>query len=165
MNKLKFLFAALAIFALTATTQAQSFFKPIPKAKTATFKSRGIVPDAGTSDITFFALRPVMSAVTLYIDGDVQAAAGGGVSYQNITQRGSDGRNYVNYAINLIAAAGGSVTGSTEKSNIGKAAIYVSALNNTVGAGYGGSMYEDPVTKKNSWKGGLAIVWTYNFNN
>ncbi len=161
---MKFLLFIIAI-CFSVTLNAQSFFKPIPKQHASISRITGVLPDASTGDITFYALRPIASAVTLYIDGDVQAAAGGGISYQNITQKASDGRNYVNYAFNLIVAAGGTVTNTDNKSNIGKAVAYISALNNTVGLGYGISSYQDQATQKNKWKGGLAVVWTYNFNN
>ena len=150
----------------SASAQNISFFKPIPKLTKSSTRPAFANAVAANGDSTFFALRPIVSAVTLYIDGDVQAAAGGGLSYQNITQRASDGRNYVNYAFNVIVAAGGSVTDDGPKNGIGKAAFYISALNNTVGAGYGISRQQiDPVTLKRKWRGGLAIVWTYNFNN
>lgn len=152
----------LAIFTLiTGTITAQAFFKPIPK------QARRVGASASASgDVTLWAFRPVASAVTLYIDGDVQAAAGGGLSYQNITQRASDGRAYVNYAVNFVTLMGGAVSDNSTNSDITKFAIYLSALNNTVGLGYGLSRQEvDPLTNKKKWKGGLAVVWTYNFNN
>lgn len=161
---MKFVLFIIAI-CFSVTLSAQNFFKPIKKFTPATLQSRGLIAEAETGDITFFALRPIAAAVSLYIEGDVQAAAGGGLSYQNITQRASDSRSYVNYSINLIIAAGGGVSENATPSNIGKAAFYVAALNNTVGLGYGVSRQQDPVTLKKAWKGGLALVWTYNFNN
>lgn len=152
---------------LSCTLSAQNFFKPIPNLKStpsASFR-KSVLADAETGDKTFFALRPVASAVTLYIDGDVQAAAGGGLSYQNITQSAVDGRSTVNYSVNLVVLAGGGISENPTPSSITKAALYVAALNNTIGVGYGISRQEDPVTLKKQWKGGLAIVWTVNFNN
>lgn len=160
--KTKIKLLAIFIF-ISGAISAQNFFKPIPRIKTNT-TVRGAAATA-TGEVTIWALRPVASAVTLYIDGDVQAAAGGGISFQNITQRASDGRSYVNYAANLVILAGGPVTDNANKSDIQKAALYISALNNTVGLGYGIARQEDPFTLKKKWKGGLAVVWTYNFNN
>lgn len=170
---MKVLLFSLFIFISIGANAQYSLFKPIPKlakAKTANGKAFMATSVAPNGDSTFFALRPIVSAVNLYIDGDVQLAAGGGLSYQNITQRASDGRNYVNYAINLIIAAGGSVTSDAPKNGIGKAALFISALNNTVGLGGGISRQDkidplDPLNPKRKWKGGLAVVWTYNFNN
>ncbi len=161
---MKFLLFIIAV-CFSVTLNAQSFFKPIPKKQSTTLKAKGVLPDAGTGDITFFAVRPVMSAVSLYIGGDVQAAAGGGFSYQNITQKAADGRSYVNYSANFVILAGGAISQQADKSDIEKFAFYIAALNNTVGVGYGMSHQVDPITLKKSWKGGLAVVWTYNFNN
>lgn len=158
-----FLFIIAICFSVTLS--AQSLFKPIPKLTPASLKARSIVADAVTGDVTFFAVRPVMSAVSLYIDGDVQAAAGGGFSYQNITQKAVDGRSYVNYSFNFVVLAGGGISSQADKSDIGKFAGYVAALNNTVGIGYGMSRQQDPITLAKKWKGGLCVVWTYNFNN
>ncbi len=164
-------FKLLLLFVIiSGTLTAQNFFKPIPKVIVPKPVQRGLMANAvdTNGDSTFFSLRPIVSAVNLYIDGDVQLAAGGGLSYQNITQRASDNRNYVNYSFNLIVAAGGSVTSDAPKNGIGKAALYIAALNNTIGLGYGISRQEiqvDPTVTKRKWKGGLAVVWTYNFNN
>lgn len=144
---------------------AQNFFKPLPKYNKSTLQARGLVAEAETGDVTFWAIRPVASAVSLYIDGDVQALGGGGFSYQNITQRASDGRNYVNYSFNAVVGIGGAVTDSATKNNLAKAAIYIGALNNMVGLGVGTSRQTDPITLQKKWKFGLAVVWTYNFNN
>lgn len=148
----------------TYALSAQNFFKPIAKIKTSN-NSKFVGTLAANGDITFWSLRPVASAVTLYIDGEVQAAAGGGISYQNITQNANTGRNYVNYAANFVVLAGGAVSGNANKGDIEKFALYISALNNTVGLGFGVSRQENPETLKRKWKGGLAVVWTYNFNN
>lgn len=161
---MKFVLSIIAI-CFSVTLSAQNFFKPIKKFTPATLQSRGLIAEAETGDATFWAIRPVASAVSLYIDGDVQALAGGGFSYQNITQRASDGRNYVNYSFNAIIGLGGAVSDSAVKNNIGKAAIYIGALNNMVGLGVGVSRQKDPITLQKKWKPGLAIVWTYNFNN
>lgn len=159
-----FLVCLLVFF--SGAISAQNFFKPMPKlVKTLPANNRSLGVAAAVPDVTVFAFRPVASAVTLYIDGEVQAAAGGGISYQNITQRASDGRNYVNYAFNFVVLAGGAVTDNANNADIQKFAFYISALNNSIGLGYGMSRQEDPITLKKKYKGGLAVVWTYNFNN
>lgn len=166
---MKVLFSFLICILFCITLNAQNFFKPIPKftKQRSNVPNRAVIGNAVAlnGDSTFWSIRPIASAVTLYIDGDVQAAAGGGISYQNITQSATTGRNYVNYAASFVILAGGAVNSNANSGDIEKFALFISALNNTVGLGYGLSRQEDPVTFKRKWKGGLAVVWTYNFNN
>ena len=158
----KFVMLVLLSFSFLCGS-AQSFFKPLPKTlKTTQIKGRATTL-AAASPASFWAIRPIASAVTMFIGDAVEAAAGGGISYQNITEQ-ADGRFYVNYAFSALMLAGGSVTPS-QPSDVGKFGLMVSALNNTIGVGYGISKQEDPVTHDKNWKGGLMIAWTVNFNN
>lgn len=141
---------------------AQNFFKPIPP-KNKGIVSKKVARVVAAPPSSFWAIRPIASAVTLFIDGATEAAAGVGISYQNISQD-ETGRNYVNYSFNALALAGGSVV-PNNPSTVGKFALMISALNGTVSAGYGFSNRIDPVTQKKKWKGGLALAWTVNFNN
>lgn len=157
----------IALFSsISLLTYSQSnFFKPIPKLKKQTAQNRSFLsPVSATGDLTFWAIRPIACAATIFVGGTVEAAAGAGISYQNITQRASDGRNYVNYAFSAVSLLGGSVV-KDSPTDIEKFGLMVSALNNTVGLGPAASRIEDIVTGKKSWKIGLMVVWTYNFNN
>lgn len=158
-----------------------NFFQPIHKIQKPSVVQQSIMqngrrfaivtPDATTGDTIFWALRPIVSSATIFVDGTVEVAAGGGFSYQNISQRYSDNRNYVNYAISALVMAGGSVIPKSP-SDVEKLGVMVSALNNTVGIGWALSHRKylpDPINPdlpvKKYWKGGFMVVWSYNFNN
>lgn len=162
----KFIFC-LILVAFAHCAKSQSFFKPIPKVKATPVRAsalRGIAATLAEPDVTFWAVRPIASAVTIFVDGTVEAAAGGGISYQNITQRASDGRNNVNYSISALVLAGGSVI-PDKPGDITKFGLMVAALNNTIGFGYAISNRKDIVTNEKKWKGGLMVSWSFNFNN
>ena len=168
MKKFKLLLLSLFV-TLFISVDAQNFFKPIPRLQSAVQPQRSIRPLAAgitaiSGDSTFFALRPISSAVTIFTGGTTKVAAGVGLSYQNITQRASDGRNYVNYAASILALAGGSVI-PNKPTDIASFGAMISALNNAIGAGYALQKVYNPATQKDEWKGGLMVAWTYNFNN
>lgn len=158
----------LIMLAFSFCGNAQSFFKPVAsKVKVPTSKIKGIGAMAtSTNEPTFWMFRPSLIAATLFIGGTVEAAAGTGIAYQNITQKGDDARNYVNYDIGAYVLAGGSIVNPKQNNaDIEKFAIVVTALNGTVGLGYGFSRQENPLTLERKWKGGLALVWKVNLNN
>lgn len=143
---------------------SQNFFKPIgPVAKAK--QIRGIIATP-VVEPTFWSFRPSLLAATLFIGGTVEAAGGAGIAYQNITQKGPEARNYVNYDIGLYMLAGGSVVRvDSVKSDIEKIALVATALNGTVGLGYAFSRQQSPGNLERKWKSGLCLVWKINLNN
>lgn len=149
----------LVLLGLSISGFSQSnLFTPLTKRKSAHTLIAGV-----TAEPTFWALRPAVIAATIFIDGAVEAAGGTGIAYQNITQKGTDMRSYVNYDIGAYVLVGGSVIG--DKSDIEKVAIVGSALNGMIGLGLAYSHQKDPVTQIKKWKPGIALIWKINFNN
>lgn len=159
----------LISFSLCGFSQS-NFVKPIPKMPRISQRINnitGVLTNVVVAEPTFWMLRPAAIAGTLYVGGTVEAAAGVGIAYQNITQKGVEQRNYVNYDIGIYSLLGGSVVSSDSiRSDIEKFVLAASALNGTIALGYGLSRQEvDPITQKRKWKGGLFLAWKINFNN
>ena len=170
LTKINFMKVLLFTLFVTLSIAANAqFFAPIakkPRTQQRVNNITGAMATVTVAEPTFWMFRPAAIAGTLYVGGTVEAAAGAGIEYQNITQKGPDQRNYVNYGIGAYVLAGGSVVSADSSvADIEKFVVAASALNGTIAVGYGLSRQFDPIADKRKWRGGLFLAWKINFNN
>jgi hypothetical protein len=121
----------LAFFLILAgSTQAQSFFSPLPKKTVITKSAVGRQVETKPADMTAF--RPVIN-VASYLIGSTENAllSGGGVSYQKLTYNESTGKWTSVWSINALAWGKVALNGTPDTKNF-LYGLAVGAFNNLI---------------------------------
>lgn len=133
---MKFYLFIIALLFIGNAAFSQSFFKPLPKAKTAKFNpfSRALAPTV-VADSTFTGFRPIVSAVYSYSkDGGSTLMTGVGASYEHDTWQPATQKWYTNYSIAGLAYAGGSAA-PTNLSGVLALGLQISFFNKLLSIG------------------------------
>lgn len=136
MNKLKLLFTVCALFAITATTNAQQFFKRVPKP----IAGRSVIAGAPAVPTIQNVFRPVLN-IASYAIGDNALLNGGGVSYQHLAYDASTEKWSSVWSVNAVAWYKSSFSGDGQAFAAG---LTFGFFNNLIMGGVGKSFTNTP---------------------